>query len=272
MNLNKQLISQVVIVIFLVTLPSVVPLKAVSESPPSENNGGGRQPVPGGGRSWQEIETVFLNRSGLFERPKRSGGSRSGDQENTGFCPISPQSLVEKDQNNSDNMDNSPVEIWSDQPLFIWQEDQAERQAVVVYSAQGSEKIWSQEVDSEDDFIVYNDATPLQAGETYQWHLLRLDTQIQPNSAKVSFKIMDADKRELISQELMAIEQQFEGESAEKIALAKANFFVGKGLWSDALQVMFLVENPTPELQQAIDRIKSHNFCQETTDSTSERF
>jgi hypothetical protein len=264
MNLNEKFISQVLAVIFLVTLPSVVPLKAISQPDQTEQNWG-RQKENGGGRNWEDIETVILNRSGLFERPKRSGGSRSGNGENTDFCPISPQILVEKDQNNSENTDNSTVEIWSNQPLFVWQENNTKNTAVVVYSAQDSKKVWDQEVNSEDNFIVYDNQTPLQPGVTYQWHLLRLDSQFQANGAKVSFKIMDAEKRAEISQGLKAIEQQFEGESAEIIALAKANYFIDKGLWSDALQVMFLVDNPSPALQQAIDRIKSHNFCPSST-------
>jgi|GEM_PF-773399 hypothetical protein len=264
MNLNKKFISQALIIICIVTLPSILPLKAVSQSQGVFS----REKEPGGGRSWEEIETVFLNKSSPFERPPRPAGSRSGNQGNTEFCPISPQGLVDPDPSHSESTVDSPIEIWSDRPLFIWQEDREKSQAVVVYSAQGSDRIWSQEVDPEDNFIVYNNETPLQAGATYQWNLLLLDSQFQQNFANITFKVMDADKRELISKELMAIEQQLEGESAEVIALEKANYFIEKGLWSDALQVMFLVDNPSPALQQAIDRIKSHNFCQTETDST----
>ncbi len=268
MNLNKKLTSQLLIIICLVTLPSVLPLKAVSQSPQTEENFG-RKKEPGGGRTWEEIETVFLNKSGILGRPKRSGGSRGENRGNTELCLISPQSLVDQDTNNTENINNDPIEVWSNRPLFIWQANNAENNPieVLLYQAQDANSFWSQEVDTDDNFIMYNDETPLAAGKIYQWHLLKLDSQFPDNSTKVAFKIIEAEEREVINQDLLAIEQQLQGESAEKIALKKANYFIAKDLWSDALQVMFSVENPSAELQQAIDRIKFHNFCQLVTDS-----
>ena len=68
----------------------------------------------------------------------------------------------------------------------------------------------------------------------------------------VPFKVMEAPQRNQIAVELRALErlQKNKGADAEKIALSKANYFAQKGLWSDALQQVYSVPNPSPELLQ----------------------
>lgn len=51
------------------------------------------------------------------------------------------------------------------------------------------------------------------------------------------------------------------GASKEAIALEKAAYFAEQELWSDFLQVMFAVENPSPALAKFHDQI-SEQLCE----------
>ncbi|MGB3404061.1 MAG: DUF928 domain-containing protein [Microcoleaceae cyanobacterium] len=236
-------------------------LSQVNIGETAQNNEDGgiftREKEAGGGRSWEQIEIVLLNRSGVFNRKKRSGGSRSGNPE---LCLISPQKLVEK--NTAENATETPIEVWSDRPLFIWQENSVNKQMVIIYSAEGEQEIWSKEVTSGDNSVAYDHSSPLQPGEMYRWQLSLQDSiQFPTQSVEIPFKVMETQKREAIQQDLQAIESQLSGETVEVIALEKANYFIEKDLWSDALQIMFSVDNPSEELRETINQIKSHNFC-----------
>lgn len=273
MNLNKRLTNKVLMVLLILSLPSILPLKAISQSAQQEksssqdsltaqnqnNEGGGifrPERREGGSRNWQEIETVFLNRKSPFERPKPAGGSRSG---NAPLCLISPHKLVEKET--IENAAETPIEIWSDRPLFIWQNG-LNNQMVVVYSADGEKEIWSQEAASGKNTVMY-DGDPLQPGESYQWNLSQSNGQFgsDPVEIKIPFKVMETNKREAIRQDLQQIDSRLAGESIDVIALEKANYFIDKNLWSDALQIMFSVDNPSEELEKTINEIQSHTFC-----------
>jgi hypothetical protein len=61
---------------------------------------------------------------------------------------------------------------------------------------------------------------------------------------------MEQEERDRISAELKNIENQLESASAspEVIALAKANYFADHNLWSDVLQQIYSVPEPSSEL------------------------
>ena len=271
MNLSKKLTNKLLIIFLMLSFLSILPLKGISQSSDREeslsqesikaqnNEGGGifaREKEPGGGHNWEEIKTVFLNRKSPFERPKPAGGSRSG---NAPLCLISPHKLVEKET--VENAAETPIEIWSDRPLFIWQNG-LNNQMVVVYSADGEKEIWSQEAASGKNTVMY-DGDPLQPGESYQWNLSQSNGQFSsdPVEIKIPFKIMETDKREAIRLDLQQIDSRLAGESIDVIASEKANYFIEKELFSDALQIMFSVDNPSEELEKTINEIQSHTFC-----------
>jgi hypothetical protein len=270
MNLIKKLTNKLLIVFLILSFPSVLPIKAISQSNQqqelfTQEEGGslGREKREGGSHNWETIETVLLNRSGVFNRPKRGGGSRSGNPE---LCLISPQKLVAKNRN--ENATETEIEVWNNRPLFIWQENTLNNQIVILYSAEGEQEIWNQEATPGENYIAYDHSDALQPGEMYQWQLSQ-NVQVPSESVKIPFKVMEAQKREAIQQDLQTLEQQLSEESTEVIALEKANYFIEKNLWSDALQIIFSVDNPSAELQQTINQIKSHNFCSGLTASGS---
>ena len=67
-------------------------------------------------------------------------------------------------------------------------------------------------------------------------------------------------EREKITSELSTLETklQTEGATTEDIGIAKADYFVEQQLWSDALQQLHSVENPSPNLTQKIADIKQY--------------
>lgn len=66
------------------------------------------------------------------------------------------------------------------------------------------------------------------------------------------FEVMDDDAYAQIAAELEALEASLAAENAdvETSALARANFFAEQELASDALQALFAVDEPSPEIQQ----------------------
>jgi hypothetical protein len=67
-----------------------------------------------------------------------------------------------------------------------------------------------------------------------------------------SFEVMDNDTHAQIAAELEDLEDSLAAENAdaETSALARADFFAGKNLASDALQELFTVAEPSPAMQQ----------------------
>ena len=76
----------------------------------------------------------------------------------------------------------------------------------------------------------------------------------------------------IVSQELAALENQMQGEGAteSEIAIAKADYFVNQQLWSDALQQLYTVENPSPELTQKKQEVVAYLCKQNNSDVTQE--
>jgi hypothetical protein len=167
----------------------------------------------------------------LLQRKSFLGGSRNG----SGFCGIAPAVL------GTSNV------IWSDRPLFLWQ-GKVQNLELRPYSFDVASKnqstLWR---------IVPTDRQasypkePLQAGKRYEWQVTYLSPQTkEPIQWQHTFQVMEKAERNPIAQDLNALEMQLKTQNAtaEEIALAKANYFADRDLWSDALQQIYAVGHP----------------------------
>jgi hypothetical protein len=225
---------------------SLVTLAEIKEEISQQNQNQPRQtqpiPTPQSRKersTWQAILSLF----------KRGNQGRNLGSRTLGVCLVSPGLLEEKNI------------IWSDRPIFLWQEVSL-TQEIRLYSpfnpAQDQEIIWRQDikqVSPEPTFqeIIYT-GTPLEAGKTYDWEIFDRKSKAQE---KRYFTVMESQERAQITTELQSLETQLKSEKAteEEIAREKANYFIEKQLWSDALQSMLTVKNPSPELLQKIQEL-----------------
>jgi hypothetical protein len=185
----------------------------------------------GSGGNERRVEGEGIRRLIEAFRRRRSEGSgiRRGDGQD--ICLISPGLLEEVNV------------IWSDRPLFLWL---GAADHILVRDAETLEQVWSQPIDPMVAGITY-DGESLQSGRTYEW-------QLNSSDHFFAFTVMDSDQRNQIAAELQLI--QTRGGTPEEIAVGQANYLVNEvGLWSDALQILYSVENPSPSLLQARQEI-----------------
>ena len=186
-----------------------------------------------------QFEKAFNER-----RPRGEGGRRGG------LCAVSP---------GSDRLQNNYT-IWNDRPLFIWQ---ADGEIVVhrlrVFQVDTEELMGEQSLTLTDQSARYT-GKPLQPGKVYSWELqfsrkLRSD---QPTGLKIpvletvshNFQIMNNPKRKQIDMDLDLLRINLETIKAnsDAIAIHNAQHFVNEGLLSDALQVLYTVDRPSPRI------------------------
>ena len=178
----------------------------------------------------------------LFKSPENRLITR-GDE----VCPISPGNLGEQ-------------LIWSDRPLFIWQGDIPQSEITLYspttnYNYERDEQIvWNQTIAPNTTTIAYA-GEQLQPGFSYDWQFVSGDKTYRP-----TFVLMEQAEREAIAAELTALETQLQNNSAtaEAIAIAKADYFIERQLWSDALQQIYSVANPSAELTDYIKDIEQY--------------
>jgi hypothetical protein len=184
--------------------------------------------------------------STLIAQRGNGRGIRRGD-----FCYLSP-GLME-----SANL------IWSDRPLFAWQGKASKIILTTFDNDYNSVTVWEQSLSTSTQAVVYADTTNLQPGQTYSWKLLG-ESDDPTRATAFSFQIMSAEQRSQISTDLQTIATQLQssGQSAEQIALEQAKYFQAKAMWSDALQILYSVQNPSPAVTQAIQDITA-GVCSE---------
>lgn len=146
----------------------------------------------------------------------------------------------------------SPRIIWNTKPLLIWQ---GEINKIALKSIGEKEYLYSKIVTGNQS--VNYTGKPLEPGKTYRWLIFLSELENASATKHVSFQVMEAPQRNRIAAELKFLErlQKNIGADAENIAFTKANYFMEKGLWSDALQEAYSVPNPSPELSQIIEDI-----------------
>lgn len=190
-----------------------------------------------------------------LSRRKVPGGGR-GPEEVT-ICAITPGRL--------DSTKSGIQEIWSVQPLFLWDIQGGTVQQIELLHKESEQVFWSQKIPTGQTKVIYN-GKPLQPGQSYTWRLSHSPTA---EMTYYQFKVMGLQnqKRALITNELTKLSEQFNKKqvSVEKIALEKANYFVQQELWSDALREIYSVPNPSAELTKMIQKISSFDYCQSVT-------
>jgi hypothetical protein len=220
---------------------SLVTLAEINKEISQQNQNQPRQTQPTPTPQSRKERSTWGAILSLFKRGNQ--GRKLGSR---GVCFVSPGLLG-----------NNQV-IWSDRPIFLWQEVSL-TQEIRLYTPfnpiQDQEIIWRQEikqVSPEPTFqkIPYT-GTPLEAGKTYDWEIFDRKSKAQE---KRYFTVMKSSERAQITTELQRLETQLKSEGAteEEIARERANYFIEKQLWSDALQSMLTVKNPSPELLQKI--------------------
>lgn len=143
--------------------------------------------------------------------------------------------------------------VWHTRPVFIWQ-GKGNQIRVRDYN-QRDRVLWETSVMGE-SIIAYGGSEALQSGQLYQWQVIATDAtpSHRPSEDKnwTTFRLMSAKQHQEISTPLQVLEQRLQQQNAsmEDIALSKANFFADRGLWSDALQVIAEVNNPSPQFAQ----------------------
>ena len=169
---------------------------------------------------WVYISRILFNQKEPPVEP-RNGGSRDIPL----LCMVSP--------------DAPQVyrTVWNDRPFFLWQGKVAR---IAVRLLHSNENLWIYPT-AKIQSVTYK-GEPLQPGKTYKW--------IVNGQQFVPFKIMEQEERDRIGAELKNIENQLEsaGANPEVIALAKANYFADHNLWSDVLQQIYSVPEPSSEL------------------------
>lgn len=184
-----------------------------------------------------------------LSRRKVPGGGR-GSKEVT-ICAISPERL--------DSTKLGIQEIWSVQPLFLWNIQGGTVQQIELLNRESEQVFWSKKIPRGQTKVIY-DGKPLQPGQSYLW---RLSHSPSAGMTYYQFKVMGVQKRDLITNELTKLEEQLKKQRvpAEKIALEKANYFIQQELWSDALREIYSVPNPSPELTKMIQKVSSSDYC-----------
>lgn len=191
-----------------------------------------------------------------LRRQRRAGGGRGA------ICAIAPVKLVDSDSSNSKQ--GEILEIWSDRPLFLWNIPDGTVTRIELSRQVDKGAFWDRPIKGETR-VAYDGA--LQPGQSYVWKLSALAPY--PIETSVVFQVMEPERRDRITAELTALEEQFKGASAEKIALEKANYFTEQELWSDALRELYSVPKPSAELMDAIALLQAHDFCAEDEPNAS---
>jgi hypothetical protein len=183
-----------------------------------------------------------------FQRTFEARRRRAGEGIRRGLvCPLAPgiQEFV----------------LWSDRPRFLWQVDPngVEAQSIRLLTS-GDEVVWEKTLARDSQTIVY-DGVPLQPGQTYTWELSVKHQESKQSDVKLPtpyrFQVMEANQRNQIAAELekhtLSLKQP--DASPELIALVKANYLTEKRLLSDALQVLYAVPAPSPQLRGMLEKL-----------------
>jgi hypothetical protein len=180
--------------------------------------------------SWLKIFAPLTNPQPPVKA--RTGVSRGG------ICMFSP-----------DSPDGTIRVVWNTQPLLLWQGTVLKME--LHPENDRNTNLWNQAFKGLNSAIYQG--SPLQPGKTYHWVI---------DGMFVPFQVMEEGQRNKITQELKALESQYQAQGAtpEEIASAKANYFIERNLWSDALQQAYAVENPSPELAKIRQEIRQ-NLC-----------
>lgn len=193
--------------------------------------------------SWGDIVSIFIRR-------KTPGGGKGE------ICAILPQALVD-----SSNEQKGTEEIWTDKPVFFWRGVGVTQ--IDIFEIGKDEVFATLKVKEGLTKIKYN-GKPLQPGQSYTWQITAEKVRGLPiKDTGSNFTVMDGKERASITDDLTKLEARLKkkGDSVEKIALGKADYFAKKEMWTDVLEQLYSVQNPSPQLVDTIKNVEGHNFC-----------
>lgn len=202
-----------------------------------DNNSEKRSP----NNSWLEkAKQIFFDIKKDSEPPggEGRGGTRSDD-----LCPI----VLSQ---------NKTTLIFNKNPLFIWE---GEAQRITVIGENEDTEPWPKNVSIEETRIPYNGET-LEPGKIYHVVFYNGDYDSDP----YPFVLVDGDRRKKIESELQVLEREIESLSVEDAAMRLANFFLKRGLFLDALEAVYSLEDVyRDEFRQEIQPMLREEFCKE---------
>ncbi|MEQ8973787.1 MAG: hypothetical protein RIE73_25765 [Coleofasciculus sp. C1-SOL-03] len=178
--------------------------------------------------SWRTIRQDLLNR-----RDDPPLGSRPVE-----LCLITPEYR------------RNSVTLWQNRPLFVWQ---GKIGGIGIRQANSEQIIWRQPIAANDrqrvNRVNYT-GEPLEPGQAYHWVMFDQADDSQPIRF-IPFTVLDGKQRDRIRVRLIILAAQLreKGATTEEMALERANYFTKQQLWSDALQEVYRVDNPSPELE-----------------------
>lgn len=193
-------------------------------------------------QSWAAIfENVFNQQNPPQDNNPTAGPSGVATGRPVGrVCALTPSPI------------GTNAEIWSDRPLFVWQGQTV--RPIEVRLPGSKEALWRQDAPVGTRRVMYGGEKPLQPGQTYNWVVFGFRDNREHS---FTFKVMDVQKRDRIKADLTRLEEELKNKRAtpEEIALQRANFFAQRQLWSDVLQEVYSVKNPSPALEEVVKTI-----------------
>ncbi len=183
-----------------------------------------------------------------LERERQPGGSRGAQA-----CAVIPKSLTPQ---------AASKQVWSLQPLLVWQLQGTQVDAVQLSAWGELEPLWRREPSPGTTQVLY-DGPPLEPGRTYEWELVVADPLGTGALGDwVEFTVMPADERAQVARDLAQLEARVAATASEEaIALRRATYFAERALWSDALRELYSVAEPSPTLAAARAQLGALNFC-----------
>ncbi|MGV0027007.1 hypothetical protein [Phormidesmis priestleyi] len=150
--------------------------------------------------------------------------------------------------------------IWNTRPTFVWQ---GTIDTIGLRKADTTSELLprskpSKISQSKRSFYIRK---PLQAGQTYDWLFFDKAADKEPQFW-VKFQVMKESDRAPITADLRTLETTLKRQKAKKetIALQRARHFAKHKLWSDVLQEVYSVKNPSSELKGMAEKA-SEKLC-----------
>jgi hypothetical protein len=181
----------------------------------------------------------------LRQQPRQRPGARGEGEP----CVISPGVLERQNI------------VWNEQPLFLWNASSKVMLQQLKVIDESGKILWQKSLAATDQSALY-DGQPLQPGQFYTWQLswtaqgTLQDGEQTAGDADYTFRLMEPAQQQQITSELETLAQKLQasGEDSETVAIHQADYLVTRSepLWSDALQVLYRVENPSQQTIQTL--------------------
>jgi hypothetical protein len=175
----------------------------------------------------------------LQRRPRQRPGGRGDGR----LCAIAP-GLLERQ-----NI------VWNDRPLFLWNASSKVMLQQIKLVDQSGKIVWQKSLAATDQSALY-EGQPLQPGQFYTWRLYWMQDAERTAGDSYTFQLMEPEQQQQIASELQTLTRQLQasGEDAETVANQQADYLLTRSqpLWSDALRVLYTIENPSSQTTQKL--------------------